>query len=75
MNNIDSFNIYPRMNHRYLLGEEILIDWLSGKKEKIDTKPTIKQEGKMKGRMTFKEAKKIKMPKAYISSRYQGIRD
>ena len=29
---------------------------LSGKKEKIDTKPTIKQEGKMKGRMTFKEA-------------------
>jgi len=29
---------------------------ISGKKEKIDTKPTIKQEDKMKGRMTFKEA-------------------
>tara|TARA_Y100001970_G_C14258087_1_gene877131 strand:+ start:2653 stop:3669 length:1017 start_codon:yes stop_codon:yes gene_type:complete len=28
MNNIDSFKIYPRMNHRYLLGEEILIETL-----------------------------------------------
>ena len=26
MNNLDSFNIYPRKNHRYLLGEEILIE-------------------------------------------------
>jgi len=28
MDNIDSFKIYPRINHRYLLGEEILIETL-----------------------------------------------
>lgn len=28
MNNLDSFKIYPRKNHRYLLGEEILIETL-----------------------------------------------
>ena len=28
MNNIDSFKIYPRKNHRYLLGEEILVETL-----------------------------------------------
>jgi hypothetical protein len=28
MNNIDSFEVNPRLNHRYFLGEEILIESL-----------------------------------------------